>query len=103
MMKKLITVITLLFVMFTLSAYPKYTMLDYNCGNTPEYTAKFVELDTTKKVSQEHSKYLYPLRSGTWIIEFDDGQKLYASLYKGNVIAGGYPKRLLINYEEEDR
>lgn len=89
-MKKLLTVITLLFAMFTLSANPKYTMLDYNCGNTPEYTSKFVELDTTKKVSQEHVKYVCSLRSGTWIIEFNDGQKVYASLYKGNVIACGY-------------
>lgn len=100
MMKKLITVLAMLFVMFTLSAYPKYTMLDYNCGNTPEYTAKFVKLDTTKKVDQEHVKYVYPLRFGTWIIDFDDGQKVYASLYNGNIIACGYPK-LLISYGKE--
>lgn len=95
-MRKIITIIAVLFTMFTLSALPKYTMLDYNCGNTPEYTAKFVELDTTKKVSKEHSKYLYPLRSGTWLIEFDDGQKLYVSVYNEKIISCGYPERILI-------
>lgn len=99
-MKKLITVIALLFTMFTLSAYPKYTMLDYNCGNTPEYTAKFVELDTTKKISSKHSKYLGHLRKGTWVIDYEDGQKLYVSYYNDKIIACGYVKRLLINYEE---
>jgi hypothetical protein len=34
-MKKLIMIIAVLFAMFTLSATPKFTMLDYNCGNTP--------------------------------------------------------------------
>ena len=96
MMKKFVTIVAVLFTMFTLSATPKFTMLDYNCGNTPEYTAKFVELDTTKKIDQEHVKYVCSLRSGTWIIEFDDGQKLYASLYNGNIISCGYPKRLLV-------
>lgn len=92
-MKKFIIIIALLlFTMFTLSAFPKFTMLDYNCGNTPEYTAQFVELDKSKKVDREHTKYMYPLRSGTWIIEFEDGQKVYCSLYKGNIIAAGYVK-----------
>ena len=100
-MKKLITVLTMLFVAFTLSAYPKFTMLDYNCGNTTEYTAKFVELDTTKKVSQEHVNYVIHLRSGTWIIDFEDGQKVYCSLYKGSIIACGYPKHILIKYGKE--
>lgn len=95
-MRKIITIIAVALCMFTLSAHPKYTMLDYNCGNTPEYTAKFVELDTTKKVSQEHVNYVCSLRSGTWIIEFEDGQKVYASLYHGKIISCGYPKRLLI-------
>ena len=102
-MRKLIAIIAVALCMFTLSAHPKFTMLDFNCGNTPEYTAKFVELDTTKKVSNEHVKYVYSLRSGTWIIEFDDGQKVYASLYNGKIISCGYPKRFLIRYEEEDR
>lgn len=98
MMKKFILIVAMLFAMFTLSATPKFTMLDYNCGNTPEYTAKFVKLDTTKKISSEHSKYLFSLRSGTWLIEFEDGQTVYCSLYKGNVIAGGY---VLILYGKE--
>lgn len=93
-MKRFITIIAVLFTMFTLSAFPKFTMLDTNCGNTPEYTAKFVELDLTKRVSQDHSRYLCSLRNGTWLIEFDDGQKLYASLYSGQVLLGGYVKNL---------
>lgn len=101
-MKKIITVISLLFIMFTLSAYPKFTMLDYNCGDTPEYTAKFVELDMAKKVSQEHVKYLYHLKAGTWLIEFDDGQILYCSFLPGNLVFGGYVKQILINHEEEN-
>ncbi len=99
-MKKLVSVIAALFTMFTLSAFPKFIMLDSKCGNLPEYTAKFVELDKTKKVSQEHSSYLSFLRAGTWLIEFDDGQKLYASFYKGNIIAGGYVKLLKCEVEE---
>lgn len=95
-MRKILAVLAVLFTMFTLSAFPKYTMLDINCGNTPEYTAKFVELDTTKKIDQEYVKYICSLRSGTWIIEFDDGQKVYASLYNGDIISCGYPKRLLV-------
>lgn len=102
-MKKIITVISLLFAMFTLAAYPKFTMLDYKCGNTLEYTAKFVELDLTKKVSQEHNNYLLYLRAGTWLIEFDDGQILYCSFLPGNLVFGGYVKQILINHEEEDR
>lgn len=102
-MRKIIIIISLLFVTFTLNAYPKFTMLDYKCGNTPEYTAKFVELDITKKVSQDHKKYIFYLKAGTWLIEFEDGQKVYCSLYNGNVIAYGYPKKILINYEEENK
>lgn len=93
-MKKLITIIALLFAMFTLSATPKFTMLDYNAGNTPEYIAKFVELDMTKKIIPEHSKYMYHLRLGTWLIEFDDGQKVFCSFYKEKIIAGAYVKEL---------
>ena len=100
MMKKLVLiVVVLLFAMFTLSALPKYTMLDFNGGNTPEYTAKFVELDTAKRVDQEHVNYAFALRRGTWIIEFDDGQKVYCSFYKGNIIACGYVKE--VKYETE--
>lgn len=86
-MKKLITIIALLFAMFTLSATPKFTMLDYNAGNTPEYIAKFVELDTTKKIIPEHSKYMYHLRLGTWLIE-NEGQAAVISVYKGKPIYG---------------
>lgn len=101
-MRKIIIVISLLFVMFTLNAYPKFTMLDYSCGNTPEYTAKFVELDTTKKLSQDHKKYIFCLKAGTWLIEFEDGQKVYCSLLPGNMMVAGYMKQLLIDYKEEN-
>lgn len=102
MMKKFILIVAVLFAMFALSATPKFTMLDYNCGNTPEYTAKFVKLDTTKKIAQEHINYICSLRSGTWLIEFEDGQTVYCSLYKGNIIAGGYVQHFLINYGKEE-
>lgn len=102
-MRKIITIISLLFVMSTLNAYPKFIMLDYNCGNTSEYTAKFVELDKQKKISQEHMNYIGHLRRGTWLIEFEDGQKVYCSLLPGNMMCGGYVKQLLINYEEENK
>ena len=102
-MRKIIITISLLFVMFSLNAYPKFIMLDYKCGNTPEYTAQFVELDKTKKISEEHIKYLGYLKGGTWLIEFDDRQKVYCSFLPGNMIFGGYVKQLLIDYKEENR
>ena len=60
-MRKLITILTVLILGVSAFAFPKFTMLDYNCGNTPEYTAKFVKLGLTKKVDQEHLEYIYML------------------------------------------
>ena len=90
MMKKLITILAVLFAMFTLSAFPKFTMLDYNCGNTPEYIAKFVKLDLNTKLDNEHTKYMFSLRSGTWLIEYEDGKTAFCSFYNGKIIAGAY-------------
>lgn len=75
-------------------AHPKFTLLDTACGNTPEYAAQFVELDKSKKVEKEQAQYISLLKQGTWIIEFDDGQKMYISIYKDKPIAGGIVKEL---------
>lgn len=92
-MKKLITVLAVLVLGVSAFAFPKFTMLDYNCGNTPEYIAQFVELDKGKKMEKEHAKYIFSLKAGTWLIEFDDGQKIFCSVYQGKVIVSGYVKK----------
>jgi len=115
MKKKLITILAVLTILsigcaqgtssetYVRHSYPKFTMLDTGCGNTEEYTAQFVELDKTKLIEKEQAQYIYFLNAGTWLIEFEDGQKVYVSIYKGKPIVGGYVKQLLINYEEENK
>lgn len=103
-MKKLITVIALLmFAMFTCVANPKFTMLDYNCGNTPEYVNKILEDNDLTRVSlpitNKITKYASMFQHGTWLIE-NDGEVALISFYKGKPIFG---TSVLIKHEEEDR
>lgn len=92
-MRKIILSLVVLFAMFSLSALPKYTMLDYNAGNTPEYIEKFgVKLDLSTKVTQEYLKYIYHIKKGTWLIEFEDGKQVFVSFYNDKLIACAFLK-----------
>lgn len=91
-MKKLISVLAVLFTMFTLSAFPKVTVLDIRCGNTPEYIEKVVkdnnlELDNNTLISKKLSNYIHLFKQGTFVVE-EDEEKMLISVYQGKVIFG---------------
>ena len=90
-MRKMITIIAILFTMFTLSATPKFTMLDYNAGNTKEYVNKILKDNNLERLSlpilYKMEKNIGMLCQGTWLIE--DGIELaLVSVYKGQPIYG---------------
>ena len=103
MMKKIITVLAMLCVMFTLAAYPKVTILDAGCGNTPEYINKVLTNNDLTLVSlpmtDKTAKYIGMFKQGTFLIE-NEGQAALISVYQGRPI---YGSSVLINHEEEDR
>lgn len=103
MMKKLITIVAMMFAMFTCVANPKFTMLDYNSGNAPEYINEILEDNDLTRVSlpitRKISKYASMFQHGTWLIE-NDGEVALISFYKGKPIFG---TSVLIKHEEEDR
>lgn len=91
-MKKIIAtaIIIALVTISNATALPKVTMVDYNCGNTPDYiegiTTKLnVEIDKSKPISKEMSKYFGMFNWGTWILE-ENGESILISLYKGKII-----------------
>jgi len=91
-MKKLISVLAVVFTMFTLSAFPKVTVLDIGCGNTPEYIEKVVkdnnlELDNNTLISKKLSNYVHLFKQGTFVVE-EDEEKMLISVYQGKVIFG---------------
>lgn len=93
MIKKIIMITMVLFAVFSLSALPKYKMLDYNAGNTPEYIESFgVKLDLDTKMTKEYMKYVYCVRFGTWLIEFEDGKQAFVSFYNDKLIACSFTK-----------
>lgn len=101
-MKKIITIISLLFVMFTLSANPKVTILDVGCGNVPEYINKVLTNNDLTLVSlpmtDKTAKYIGMFKQGTFLIE-NEGQAALISIYNGKLI---YGSSVLINHEEEN-
>jgi hypothetical protein len=101
-MKKLIMIIAIMFAMFTLSATPKFTLLDYNAGNTPEYVNKILKDNDLERFSvpftDKIGNYVRLFSHGTWLIE-EDGQAAVISIYKGKPI---YGTSVLINYGKEE-
>lgn len=99
-MKKLITIVAMMFAMFTLAANPKFTMLDYNCGNTPEYVDSILTdnnlTKSGKPFTNKTAKYASMFQHGTWLIE-NDGEVALISFYKGKPIFGS---SVLIKHEE---
>lgn len=88
-MRKLIMIIAIMFAMFTLSATPKFTLLDYNAGNTPEYVNKILKDNNLERLSlpitDKITKYVGHLYRGTWLIE--DGIELaLVSVCEGQTI-----------------
>lgn len=91
-MKKLIAIIAVAFCMITLSAFPKVTVLDIGCGNTPEYIEKVVkdnnlELDNNTPISKKLGNYVHLFKYGTFVVE-EDEEKMLISVYQGKVIFG---------------
>lgn len=97
MMKKMIAIVTILFVMFTLAANPKVTILDVGCGNTTEYVNKILtNNDLTKSdvpMTDKTSTYINMFKQGTFLIE-NDGEAAVVSIYNGRPI---YGSSVLIN------
>lgn len=74
------------------TALPRITMIDYNCGNTPEYIEKTLksnslEYANERRISKELSKYIGMFNFGTFLIEEND-EKALISIYKGKPIFG---------------
>lgn len=90
-MRKIITILIMLFAMFALSANPKVTILDVGCGNTPEYVNRIVEDNDLTLVSlpitDKIAKYINMFKQGTFLIENEDEAAL-VSIYNGRPIYG---------------
>lgn len=73
------------------TALPRITMIDYNCGNTPEYIEKITEENNLTilngKLPEELTKYIGHFNRGTFILE-ENGEKLLCSFYNGKCILG---------------
>ena len=91
MMKKLITILAVLFAMFALSANPKVTILDVGCGNTTEYVNKILAnndlIKSDTPMTDKTSKYVNMFKQGTFLIENEDEAAL-VSIYNGRPIYG---------------
>lgn len=101
MMKKLITIVAVLFAMFALAANPKVTILDVGCGNTTEYVNKILAnndlIKSDTPMTDKTSKYVNMFKQGTFLIENED-EAVLVSIYNGRPI---YGSSVLINYGKE--
>lgn len=92
-MKKIITIAILATILAVkATALPKITMIDYNCGNMPEYIEKTfksnnLEYANDRRISKELSKYIGMFNFGTFLIEEND-EKALVSIYNGKCILG---------------
>ena len=73
------------------TALPKVTVLDIQCGNTPEYIEKIVKdnnlkLDNTP-ISRKLGNFVHLFKHGTFVVE-EDEEKMLISVYQGKVIFG---------------
>lgn len=102
-MKKLVIIGLVFCMMFGLSANPKVTILDVNCGDTKEYIDNILTNNNLKLSStymtNKTAKYINMFKFGTFLIENEDEAAL-VSIYKGRLIYGA---SVLIKHEEEDR
>lgn len=103
MMKKLIIICLVFCMMFGLSANPKVTILDVNCGNKTEYISNILTNSnltlSSAPMTDKTAKYVNMFKYGTFLIE-NDGETALVSVYNGRPI---YGSSVLIKYEEEDR
>lgn len=101
-MRKLITIIAMMFAMFTLAAQPKVTILDTNCGNTKEYVNKILTDNNLTKsnavLTGKILKYVNMFKQGTFLIE-NEGEAAIISVFNGKTIHGS---SVLINYGKEE-
>lgn len=90
-MKKLITIIAMMFAMFTLAANPKVTILDAGCGNTIEYVNRILTNNNLTKsdapITNKTTVYVNLFKQGTFLIE-NDGEVALVSVYNGKPIYG---------------
>ena len=103
MMKKLITIVAMMFAMFTLAANPKFTMLDTTASNNPKYINKVIADNNLERfslpITDKIANYVNLLKQGTWLIE-NDGEAAVISVFNGKPV---YGTSVLIKHEEEDR
>lgn len=101
-MRKLITIVAVLFAMFALSANPKVTILDVGCGNTTEYVNKILTnndlIKSNEQMTDKTAKYVNMFKQGTFLIE-NDGEAALISIYNGKPI---YGSAVLINYGSKE-
>lgn len=90
-MRKLITIVAMMFAMFTLAANPKFTLLDSNATSDPKHFNKIVKDNDLELFSvpftDKIANCVNLLRQGTWLIE-NEGQAAVISVYKGKPIYG---------------
>lgn len=99
-MRKLITIIAMMFAMFALSATPKFTLLDTTSSNQHEYINKVIKDNNLERfslpITAKTASYASLLQHGIWLIE-NNGELALISVYKGKP---NYGTSVLIKYEE---
>lgn len=101
-MKKIITIIAVMFTMFALSANPRFTLLDVKATNDPKYVNKLLADNDLERfslpITDKTGRYVNLLKHGTWLIENND-ELAFVSVLNGKPI---YGTSVLIKYGKEE-
>ena len=95
-------IIAMMFAMFTLSATPKFTLLDTMASNDHKYINKVIKDNNLERfslpITDKTANYIGLLQNGTWLIE-NGSEAAVISVFKGKPI---YGTSVLINYGKEE-